>query len=176
MVLDNFSLKAQSFANAPFSVSSSFIHYFLNVSETPTLKPFQIRGSATPGRITDTPFQHGKGNDTNHNTETFHSRQALSTEQTLSSTLQRIWCLSLRGATQLLRENSNSNRNYRVLIQYSEGRQAFSSQTTILRNIISPVKLLKGKNPVFMVCPSCLQLFPSCEQSKTQFQLCVSGN
>lgn len=94
MVLDDFSLKAQGFANAPFSVSPSSIHSFLNVSQTPTLKPFQIRGSAAPGGITDTPFQRGKGNDTNHNSETFHSRQALSAEQTLSSTPQIIWCLS----------------------------------------------------------------------------------
>lgn len=57
--------------------------------------------------------------------------------------------VSLREATQLLRENYNSNRNYRVPIQHSEGRQVFSSQTTILRNIISPVKLLKGKKPEF---------------------------
>lgn len=87
--------------------------------------------------------------------------------QFLNLTLQIIWCLFLRGAILLLRQNYKSN--YRVLIQYSKGRQPFSSQTTILRNIISLVKLLKGKKDrVFMVCPSCLQLFPSCEQSKIQ--------
>lgn len=63
--------------------------------------------------------------------------------QFLNLTLQIIWCLFLRGAILLLRITKATE--YRVLIQYSKGRQAFSSQTTILRNIISLVKLLKGK-------------------------------
>lgn len=128
------------------SVSPSFLHYFPKVSQIPTLKPSQIQGSATPGRIPDTPLQQEKSNDTNHNSEALPSRQALSAEQPLSSTLQIIWCL-FTGSNTTLRENYN--RNYTVPIQYSEGRQAFSSQTTILRNIISPVQLLKGKNPEF---------------------------
>lgn len=56
------------------------------------------------------------------------------------------------------------------------GRQAFSSQTTILRNIISLVKLLKGKNPelswfALPVCSSFQVL--SKAKPKSRFQFCV---
>lgn len=166
LVLDNFSLKAQSFANTSFSVSTNFIHYFLKVSQIPALKPFQIRGgSATPGRITDTPLQHEKGNDTNHNSETFHSRQALSTEQTLSSTLQIIWCLFAWSNTTTQRELQQQQKLQSAGTILRRQTGVFKSNT-ILRNIISPVKLPKGKNTVFIVCPSVCSSFQAVRKAR----------
>lgn len=75
-------------------------------------------------------------------------------------------CLSLRGALLLLAENYKGDRNQRVLIQYSEGREAFSTQTAILRSIISLVKRLKGKRQSFQGLPFLFPAFQAVSKAK----------
>lgn len=141
--------------------------------ESLTNSRIKTRGSATPGRITGTPFQHEKSNDTNHNSETFHSRQALSAEQTLSSTLQIIWCLFAGSNTTTQRE--------------LQQQQKLQSADTILRRQTGVFKSNNYFKKYYLPCQATERKKPQSFHGlpflfaalsklcpKTQFQLCQS--